>query len=815
MKRLRARARAWTEGLRSNPREIRPASIHSSVYWGSSAGRRSDGKIMDMLIVESGAKSKTIQKYLGKGWIVAACNGHVQDLPTSRETKDGKKAMWASTADTLPNPPWEWTENSERTIGKLLDKAKSSKVENVYIATDPDREGEFIAWRLVEIFTAKGFDNVWRITFNEITKTAVQASIDARGNVNQNLVSAAMVRRFMDRLVGFRASKFSRSWSLPAMGRVQTPTLGFIVDKELEREAFVPQPYFAVHADAGGLRWNARFHDKDDANAWVDDKGKFHSDRTNDAELANSAFVAVSDGLTISTVEPGKYQRNPDPPFTTDTLLMKAGSEMNWNPRRTMKIAGELYNAGHITYIRTDSTRTNPGAQEDIKAHIRETWGEDHIGKGVVGSDAKGKSNVQDAHEAIRPTRPKTNSPDGLNTDQARLYRLVWARFAGSQMNASRYERLSMKAEATGFSRPFAGTASWRVHRGWEAAFEGIRKKPAETPPSFDAQPGTALPLDSVDEGEENPTLREDETKPPSRYKQHSIVQKMKGEGIGRPSTYATTIGKLLNRKYVLEENGSLLPSESGRTLWLEVAPYYDRSTHGIDGHLFGTDFTSEMEANLDEIELGNSAAPMAWHTFCAHFQALHLAALEKKKLKPTPKQLAYFAQITKQLPDEKIASFTGGKAPEELTGGEMRDVIDVIMKAHPVESQPASEKQVNWIVALAKSAQLSEKEASALVKVNAFDELTGGRKGSASKLIEILLTKSKDAPREASPKQLDWIKKLVTKAELNETDACKLVDASGYGDLQGGVGGTASKLITLLSKRTGGSGRKRKSKKS
>ena len=770
---------------------------------------------MDMLIVESGAKSKTIQKYLGKGWIVDACNGHVQDLPVSRETKDGRKAMWASTADTLPQPPWEWTENSERTIGKLLEKAQSSNVENVYIATDPDREGEFIAWRLVEIFRENGFNNVWRITFNEITKTAVQASIDARGNVNQNLVDAAKVRRFMDRLVGFRSSKFSRSWSLSSMGRVQTPTLGFIVDKELEREAFVPQPYFAVHADAGGLRWNARFHDKDDAEAWVDDKGKFHADRTNDAELAKSGHVAATNGLTISAVDSGKFQRNPDPPFTTDTLLMKAGSEMNWNPRRTMKIAGELYNAGHITYIRTDSTRTNAGAREDVKTHIRETWGEDHIGKGVLGPDAKGGANVQDAHEAIRPTRPKNNSPEGLNSEQARLYRLVWARFTGSQMNASQYERLSMTAEADGFSRPFAGTASWRVHRGWEAAFEGIRKEPAVTPPSFNAQPGTKLPLDSVGEDEENPTLREDETKPPARYKQHSIVQKMKSEGIGRPSTYATTIGKLLNRKYVVEENNSLLPSESGRLLWLEVAPYYDRSSHGIDGHLFGTDFTAEMESNLDDIELGNSAAPMEWHKFSSHFQTLHLSALDKKKRTPTPKQIAYFYQITNRLDDEEISSFTGGKKPEEITGSEMRDVIDVIMQAHPIESQPASDKQINWIASLAESAQLSEADACALVDLNAFDDLTGGRKGSASQLIEILLTKAKDAPRKPSEKQLNLLKRLATKAELTESSACEMVDATSYDDLTGGAGGTASTLITILLKYTGGSGKKGKSEKS
>ena len=235
----------------------------------------------------------------------------------------------------------------------------------------------------------------------------------------------------------------------------------------------------------------------------------------------------------------------------------------------------------------------------------------------------------------------------------------------------------------------------------------------------------------------------------------------------------------------------------------------------GIDGHLFGTGFTAEMESNLDDIELGNSAAPSAWHTFSSHFQTLHLAALEKKKLKPTPKQLAYFIQITKQLSDEEIAAFTGGKAPDEMTGGEIRDVIDVIMQAHPVETQPASEKQINWIASMAESAELSEAEASKLVDVNGFDELTGGRKGSASALIEILQKLSKDAPREASEKQLNWIKKLVAKAELTEADACALVEESGYGDLQGGRGGTASKLITLLSKRTGGTGKKRKSKKS
>ncbi len=771
------------------------------------------GQIMNILIVESGAKSKTIQKYLGSGWIVAASNGHVQDLPNSRQTKDGKKATWASAADKLPNPPWEWTDNSERTIMKIVEKAKASEVENVYIATDPDREGEFIAWRLHEIFTEAGFSSIWRVTFNEITKDAVQASIDAKGSVNENLVDAAKVRRFMDRLVGFRSSKFSRSWSLPAMGRVQTPTLGFIVDREIERDEFVPLPYFSVHADAGGIRWNANFHDNSDSDAWFDDKGKFHSDRTNDRDLAESAAVAATDGLTISSVEQSQYQRKPDPPFTTDTLLMKAGSEMGWNPRRTMKVAGELYNAGHITYIRTDSTRTNSTARKKVREHIRTTWGDDHLGDGVVGPDVKGdSSNVQDAHEAIRPTKPGTNSPEGISEEQSRLYRLIWARFAASQMGNSRYERISMTAEAKGFARFYKGTASWRIHRGWEAAFEGIRKEPQVSPPDFDASVSTVLEIDSSDD--ENPCLREDATKPPARYKQHSLVQKMKSEGIGRPSTYATTIDKLLKRKYAIDESGSLSPSDAGRTLWVEVAPFYDRSLHGIDDHLFGTSFTSEMEGQLDEIEAGLVNAPDVWHSFSSQFSELHLAAIEKKKETPTPKQLAYFDRISANLSDDEINSFTNGKSANEMTGGEIRLVLDQMTKAHPAESQPASEKQVKWIQSMAESAELSEGDACALVDGKLYAELTGGRKGTASQLITKLQDLVGNIPREASEKQIKFIATLVEKAKLTEEEACALVEVKSYSELQGGRGGSASSLITILKKRTGGSGKKRKSSK-
>ena len=200
---------------------------------------------MKLVILESRAKARTVKKYLGRGWIVEACNGHVQDLPTNDGTKNSSKALWASKPGKLPNPPWAWTERAESIIDKILRRAVSSGVNHVYIATDPDREGEFIAWRLSIIFAE--FNEVSRVSFNEITKSAVTDAINSPRELDMDLVEAAMVRRFMDRLVGFRCSKFCRSWKLRSMGRVQTPTLGFVVNRELEREAHIPIEFHSVN----------------------------------------------------------------------------------------------------------------------------------------------------------------------------------------------------------------------------------------------------------------------------------------------------------------------------------------------------------------------------------------------------------------------------------------------------------------------------------------------------------------------------------------------------------------------------------------
>ena len=583
---------------------------------------------MKLLIVESKAKAKTIQKYLGKTFIVRACNGHIQDLPTGKH-KEARKAMWASKADALPEPPWDYTQRAKKTVDKLVKDASENNVDEILLATDPDREGEFIAWRLQELLG--GIAPCKRIVFHEITKPAIEAALEKAAEIDYNLVDAAKVRRFMDRLVGYRTSNFARSWRLKSMGRVQTPTLGFVVDKELEREAFIPTPYFAVKVESEGLTFNARFHESDENDAWRDREGKFDASRTNDADLANECFSALkdSDSLNLSEVKVSTYSRKPQPPFTTDALLQAAGSRWSgWTPKRVMRVASELYNAGHITYIRTDSTRTSTSARESMRTFIETEWGTDHLGKGVMG---KKTDAAQDAHEAIRPTRPEIIAPPGIGTDDLTLYQLIWARFAGSQMNKSEYQRRGLTTTVAGFSKTIRGTYSWRTHPGWEAAYANVTTtSPKLTPPSFSLDIGTKL---TIEKGDESPELIEDETKPPRRFRQHSLVAEMKERGIGRPSTYATTIAKLLDRKYVSAESGSLEPTEEGRICWIQVAPMYRGEETETDvSFLFSAQFTADMEARLDAIELGERGAPSVWNGFTDHFRTLHLAAQELKK---------------------------------------------------------------------------------------------------------------------------------------------------------------------------------------
>ncbi|MEE3303601.1 MAG: type IA DNA topoisomerase [Candidatus Thermoplasmatota archaeon] len=728
------------------------------------------------MILESGAKARTIKKYLGKGWIVDACNGHVQDLPNRGGSKQDNKAMWSSKEGELPEPPWSWTDRAENTISKLRQKAESNSVEEIYIATDPDREGEFIAWRLKEIFS--DFEIIHRVSFNEITNSAVQEAISSPRDVDMDLVDAAKVRRFMDRLVGFRCSRFSRSWNLASMGRVQTPTLGFIVDRELEREAHVPIPYHSIKGDSNGVSFKVRFHEKDEENAWKDDDGKHHPDRTFDKELAKSTLDRTKNAgqLTIASVNEGKNHRKPQPPFTTESMLRAANGRMGWSIGRTNRVATALYQSGHITYIRTDSTRTSKAARDRIRSLIEKEYGTNHLGLGVLGSDVKkGAGNVQDAHEAIRPTQPEVKTLTGTNADQQSLYRLIWGRFAASQMSDSIRERRDIVATVENVEMPLYGTSSWRIHTGWEAVYSEEKEVRTE-PPQVGFEIGSNW---LFSKSEENPSLTSDQTKPPRRFTESSIIREMKNADIGRPSTYLTTIGKLVDRDYVNKDGASLIPTEQGRTLWIDVVPFYgsdENSSGTIAEGLFTPRFTALMEANLDQVEEGDTSGAIVWHQFVSGFRNMHNNALELRKQKPTIKQMNFIKSRLSRMPEETVSQFLNGKEYENLTGEDARRIIEELNNSDNGDIPP-SEKQMTLILRLVDKNKVDLDRLLASKDLQDLEELTGGRDGTASAVINELIQIDKNSP--ATEKQVATIQSMAKNLQIRIEDAMALADTT------------------------------------
>jgi len=749
------------------------------------------------MILESGAKARTIKKYLGKGWIVDACNGHVQDLPTRGGTKQDNKAMWSSKEGELPSPPWSYTDRAEKIISKLRKKAQTNSVEEIYIATDPDREGEFIAWRLQEIFS--DYDSIYRVSFNEITNSAVQEAIESPRDIDMDLVDAAKVRRFMDRLVGFRCSRFSRSWNLASMGRVQTPTLGFIVERELERDAHIPIPYHSIKVDSNGVSFKVRFHEKDDVGAWKGDDGKHHPDRTFDGELAESAIEKIrdSDGLVLESVKEGKTNRKPQPPFTTESMLRAANGRMGWSIGRTNRVATALYQSGHITYIRTDSTRTSKAARDRIRALIEKEYGSNHLGSGALGPDAKkGASNVQDAHEAIRPTQPEVKTLTDVDSDQQSLYRLIWGRFAASQMADSVRERRDLVAKASDLELQLYGTSSWRIHAGWEAVYSADKDVKTE-PPAVGFELGTTWGFTL---NEENPLLTSDETKPPRRFTESSIIQEMKKADIGRPSTYLTTVGKLVDRGYADKEGSSLIPTEQGRLLWIEVVPFYgsdENSSGTISEGLFTPRFTALMESSLDEVEDGDTSGAIVWHKFVTDFRNMHNIALELRKQKPTVKQLNFIINRTSRMSDDSKSELFQGKNIDELTGEDARRIIEELNNSSD-GNIPPSEKQMALIIRLADKNSVDLEPILTELGHNDLDELTGGRDGTASSLINKLIGIDKDSP--ATEKQVATIKSMSDNLEISIEDAMAIGEVTTIDEITkneaSGLIGTMKKMI-------------------
>lgn len=537
----------------------------------------------DLVIVESPAKAKTIKKYLGPGYDVVASMGHIRDLPKSKFGVDVEHNF---------EPQYMDIKGKEDLIDSLKKAAKKS--DQVFLATDPDREGEAISWHLAHLLNLDlNQDN--RVTFNEITKSGVKNGMDHRRKIDLDLVNAQQARRVLDRIVGYKLSPFL--WrkirrGLSA-GRVQSVAVRLIVDREEEIRAFKPEEYWSIDALLGvkGVRkaFAAKFYGK---------KGKKIDIKS---EEESNAILKALEGAdyVVDAVKKGVRKKSPAPPFTTSTLQQEASRKLGFQARRTMKAAQELYEGievgemgavGLITYMRTDSLRISDEARQAATQFIGEKYGKKYLPEKP--RVYKSKSNAQDAHEAIRPTMPEL-TPDqvkaSLTSDQYKLYKLIWERFIASQMANAELDTVSADIAAGDYLFKSSGY-SVRFN-GFTVLYEEGKDEETENgdmlPPLAVGDP---LKLKSI-------TGNQHFTQPPPRYTEASLIKALEENGIGRPSTYAPTITTILQRNYIEREAKQLKPTALGEVTTQLMRDHFKK--------IVDVDFTARMEKNLDEVEVG------------------------------------------------------------------------------------------------------------------------------------------------------------------------------------------------------------------
>ena len=555
----------------------------------------------NLVIVESPAKAKTISKYLGKNYTVEASMGHVRDLPKSK--------LGVDIEDNF-TPKYITIRGKGELIAKLKKAAK--KADKIYLATDPDREGEAISWHLANILKISE-DETCRIVFNEITKGAVKESIKGARKINLNLVDAQQARRVLDRLVGYEISPIlwkNVKWGLSA-GRVQSAALKLLCDKEDEIKAFEPKEFWTV--DCVLKKERKKFPIK---------LTKYENKKI-EISNENEANKVISDlkenEYRVEKVKKGSRLKNPLPPFTTSTLQQEAAKKLNFITKRTMSIAQALYEGvdvkgfgtvGLITYMRTDSVRISEEAQGRAIEFIKESYGEEYIPEKL--RVYKGKKNIQDAHEAIRPSHIEITpeiAKANLTPEQYKLYSLIWKRFIASQMASCALNTNSIDIANGKYTFKASGST---------IKFDGFMKVYDYT--TEDDENDVLLP--SLEEGEVlEPSSVEGKqhfTQPPARYTEASFVKLLEEKGIGRPSTYVPTISTLLSREYVIREKKNLIPTELGFIVNNIMSDYFKQ--------IVDVDFTAGMERKLDNIEEGNEE----WKKVVGEFFEPLQVAIEK-----------------------------------------------------------------------------------------------------------------------------------------------------------------------------------------
>ena len=536
-----------------------------------------------LVIVESPAKAKTIGKYLGSKYIVKASMGHIRDLPKSQfgvEIENGYQPKYITI----------------RGKGNVLKDLKetSKKVKKVYLAADPDREGEAIAWHLAS-YLELDENEPCRVVFNEITKQAVTEAFKSPRKINMDLVNAQQARRVLDRLVGYKISpllwkKVKKGLSA---GRVQSVALRLIIDRENEIRNFVPQEYWTITARlaAGESKFEAKFYALDGEKKELASKADVDEVL---ARMGNAPFV-------VSDVKEKERLRHPAPPFTTSTLQQEAARKLNFRAARTMQIAQQLYegvdigsegSVGLITYMRTDSTRVSPVAQEEAKAYILQKFGATYAPDGPRAYLNK-NANAQDAHEAIRPTSvmrdPESVKPY-LSRDQYRLYKLVWERFVASQMASAVLDTMTVDIAA--------GPVTFRAV-GSKVRFPGFMKVYVEGSDDSAAEDDRLLPPLKQGQKVETEKIEPKQhfTQPPPRYTEARLVRALEELGIGRPSTYAPTLETIQKRNYVAIKDKRLVPTELGELVNDLLSKFFPE--------ILDVEFTAHMESDLDEVEEG------------------------------------------------------------------------------------------------------------------------------------------------------------------------------------------------------------------